>query len=106
MTKPTLSQEERLRRKIERIENQKEKDDGLNFGGNRENALIRDKWQCQVCGLNQLQSIVLYGRGLIVHHIDGNGIGLNRLERNNDLENLQTLCASCHSKIHWSKKKC
>lgn len=36
---------------------------------------------------------------LIVHHKDEN-------RENNVLENLETLCKSCHQAHHWSKRKC
>jgi len=44
----------------------------------------RDKYGCQYCG-----SII----NLIVHHIDGNKF-------NNDINNLITLCTSCHGKLN------
>lgn len=35
---------------------------------------------------------------LCVHHIDKN-------RKNNSYENLETLCANCHYKIHWQDSK-
>jgi 5-methylcytosine-specific restriction endonuclease McrA len=59
------------------------------FDGNREAALQRDNYKCTCCGTPE---------DLVVHHIDGNG---RRSENpNNDLDNLQTLCRSCHAKVH------
>ena len=65
--------------------------DAERFGGNRQLALERDNWQCQECGLNNEQHIVIFGVGLHVHHIDGN-------KKNNVLENFKTLCMKCHRK--------
>jgi 5-methylcytosine-specific restriction endonuclease McrA len=42
---------------------------------------------CNRCGIDDIQF-------LIVHHIDRNRL-------NNKIENLETLCANCHHKIHW-----
>lgn len=44
---------------------------------------------CQECGATTL---------LGIHHKDKN-------PRNNSKENLLTLCASCHTKLHWSEGK-
>jgi len=44
--------------------------------------------QCQVCAKPKQ----------IVHHKDGN-------RHNNELSNLQTMCYSCHSKLHWGWRK-
>lgn len=35
---------------------------------------------------------------LQIHHIDNN-------IKNNDLSNLQTLCSTCHMKLHWQQGK-
>ena len=42
--------------------------------------------KCETCGTTE---------NLHVHHVDHN-------PRNNDPSNLQTLCASCHLKLHWA----
>ncbi len=66
------------------------------FGGNREKAIIRDNYTCQACG---------YSKGkarLDVHHKDLKGLSVLREERNNLIENLLTLCHSCHMKYHRS----
>lgn len=44
---------------------------------------------CNNCGIEDIQV-------LVVHH-------LNRNRKDNSLENLETLCANCHHKIHWGK---
>lgn len=49
--------------------------------------LLGDK--CNICGSTE---------GLVIHHKDKN-------RENNDPENLQLLCSSCHKKKHWSSGK-
>ena len=71
------------------------------FGGSRQLALERDNWQCQECGMNQEQHFVLFGRGLTVHHKDGDGLKCDN--PNNDLDNLQTLCLRCHGSKDGSR---
>lgn len=67
----------------------------------RKTVYERDKWECQVChtkctGVREKNS----GKTLVqCHHIEnytGN-------EVDNSIDNLITLCASCHTKIHQSK---
>lgn len=62
--------------------------DKLRFSGNRVNTLERDKYTCQMCETKE---------SLIVHHIDKTGQADNP---NNNLDNLLTLCKSCHRRIH------
>jgi len=50
----------------------------------------RDKWQCQIC--------LCKNKKLIVHHIDMN-------KKNCNLNNLITLCQSCHGKIHYNESE-
>lgn len=69
-----------------------------NFDGKRFDVLKRDNWECQECGLNNAQSIVIYGMELNVHH-------KNKDKTNNDLTNLITLCIKCHSKVHVKLKR-
>lgn len=57
------------------------------FGGNRIKALERDWFVCIDCGISNSLT------GLIVHHIDRN-------KKNNHMDNLKTLCRSCHLKEH------
>lgn len=66
------------------------------YGGNRDKVLERDNWQCQDCGMSQEQHIILFNRGLTIHHKDGTGY--NSKIKNNDLDNLITLCMRCHGK--------
>jgi len=69
------------------------------FGGNYEATIQRDNYHCTICGTSEK---------LVVHHIDCSGKNDNP---NNDLGNLQTLCTSCHTRVHkpgkidrWAKK--
>ena len=72
---------------------QKKAKDNYMFDGNREKALIRDNYTCQHCKTKD---------DLHVHHIDGKGVTTPREQRNNALNNLITLCRSCHTKEHHS----
>jgi 5-methylcytosine-specific restriction endonuclease McrA len=53
--------------------------------------LERDGYRCQHCSTDQI---------LEVHHIDGRGTTTPKELRNHALENLLTLCTSCHAKEH------
>ncbi len=74
------------------------------FGGNRQKALERDRYTCQVCGKTHHEIM------LDVHHKDKSG--RNKLVHNHDIDNLITICHSCHTKQHkedtimkrWAKK--
>lgn len=79
--------------------------DDLHFGGKRQEVLERDNFQCQECGMNQEKHFVLFNRSLVIHHKDSKGTGFKRGDKNNELDNLITLCIRCHCKIHlhWRK---
>ena len=47
------------------------------------------KKRCERCGANS---------SLCLHHIDGD-------RTNNSLENLLTVCAACHTRLHWETGK-
>lgn len=70
------------------------------FGGNRLIALKRDGNKCTLCKSSEL---------LQVHHKDEMGRNKPRTVRNNDIDNLVTLCAKCHIEQHnpvlvrWNK---
>lgn len=49
----------------------------------------RDDYRCRVCNIPQDQ----LRRELLVHHLDG-------YKSNHDLNNLVSVCGSCHNKIH------
>jgi 5-methylcytosine-specific restriction endonuclease McrA len=59
------------------------------FDGNHAKALVRDGCTCQICFAQNSR---------VVHHIDGNG--LKAENTNHALDNLVTLCASCHVNLH------
>lgn len=64
---------------------------------NREAAIERDGHECQICGMTSEGSVARYGRDLDVHHIQP----VSTFESPDDaheLENLITLCISCHSR--------
>ena|SRR3990167_7261723 len=63
--------------------------DKIRFDGNRIKALERDGHICQNCDSK--------GPRLNVHHKDGTG---QTDDPNNELDNLVTLCAACHKRIH------
>ena len=80
------------------IRNSSKRHDLIMFGGNKEKVLERDNFECQKCGMNNEQHIVIYGYRLIVHHKDGKGKGYKN--PNNNLDNLITLCRKCHTSLH------
>ncbi len=59
------------------------------LNGNRQKALERDGYKCAKCGEPE---------NLHVHHKDGSG---GKKNENNNLDNLITLCNSCHTKEHY-----
>lgn len=65
--------------------------DKQRFGGNRLKALERDNHKCVECASDYL---------LQVHHLDEMGRNKDRRIRNNNLDNLVTLCARCHLLKH------
>jgi len=69
--------------------------DTTRFSGNRELVLERDEHQCQVCGSESQ---------LLLHHIDGTE-NRKKMNANNEVDNLLTLCRSCHLKLHKYKMK-
>ena len=75
----------------------------VRFGGNRDAVLERDNWQCQECGINNIQHIILFGKGISIHHEDG--LGRNSKNPNNSIDNLITLCLSCHQKKEMIKRR-
>lgn len=66
------------------------------FGGKRLEILKRDNYCCSICGMTQEEHIEKYQKSLSIHHIDGRGTGVEIDKRNNNPENLATLCCKCH----------
>jgi len=74
---------------------------GPNWREQRRRARERDNHECRACGMSQEACLEEYGRKLDVHHItpfrefvdeDGNA----DYEAANDIDNLISLCQSCH----------
>ena len=61
------------------------------YGGQYQIVLERDGFSCTKCGKSH---------HLTIHHIDGNGYFSKT--PNNSLDNLTTLCTSCHGYLHRS----
>ena len=68
------------------------------FGGNRELVIQRDGEKCVVCGMTRQEHRDRWAKDITVDHIDGLGRYTSRDERNNDTDNLQTLCLRCHGR--------
>jgi len=78
----------------------KQSSNNFHFGGNRDLVLERDNWECQECGMSQEKCIILFNRQLSVHHKDENGLNVPKEEKNNDIDNLITMCTRCHNLLH------
>lgn len=68
------------------------------FGGKKKEVYARDKYSCVDCGITQYEYTKLGHGKLHIHHIDGLGFGKPAKEKNNDINNLVTLCNKCHSR--------
>lgn len=75
---------------------------GRNWPTQRQKRLEKDNYECQACGLAEEESKKKHGRSLDVHHIkplasfkEGEDIDY---ELANEIENLITLCRTCHGK--------
>ncbi len=64
---------------------------------NRQEALKRDDYTCQVCRKRIYPSQSTKTNKLIVHHRDGSGESDNK---NHGMDNLMTLCETCHREYH------
>jgi 5-methylcytosine-specific restriction endonuclease McrA len=58
------------------------------YDGNAKKALERDRYICRICGIKPFKPNV--------HHLDGKGSTTPKELQNNTLNNLVTLCQSCH----------
>ena len=63
----------------------------------RKKCYKRDKYICQICGIKYCDK---NGRGLQAHHMIP-----YRISHDDSLENLITLCKSCHMKEEWKYYK-
>lgn len=71
---------------------------GANWEESRLRAIRRDEGQCVRCGITRERHCEETGKDLHVHHITARS-NFDDLERANRLDNLVTLCASCHTAI-------
>jgi 5-methylcytosine-specific restriction endonuclease McrA len=71
--------------------------DNERFDGLKKVVLERDNYTCQSCGMTNEEHISLFDRELTVHHLDGKG--RYSKEKNNHIDNLQTLCLRCHGRF-------
>lgn len=88
-----LDSQRYYRNKQKRHEVSEKARDKREYGGLRKIVLLRDKHCCIICGIDQKTHKQKYKHDLNVDHIDGN-------KTNNNLDNFQTLCVSCHMKKH------
>src|SRR5437588_594681 len=68
----------------------------IRFGGLRQFILERDNYMCQECNMTNDEHKRRWNRSLTIDHIDGKGI--NAKEKNNNPDNLITLCLICHGR--------
>lgn len=73
-----------------------------NFDGKVEAVLERDNYKCTVCGMTNDDHHRVFSRRITIHHIDGNG--KSKDVKNNNMDNLQTLCLTCHGKIEMNNR--
>jgi len=90
--KEICSKECRILRGKKWAKNRREK---IHFDSKRDLILERDGHRCSVCGNHNTR--------LIVHHKDGEGRG--KTNPNNDINNLITVCSSCHPRLHFTRHK-
>lgn len=79
--------------------------DNFMFGGNREKVIIRDGERCIKCDMTRAEHKNLYGRDITVNHKDLNGRNKPKGLKNNELDNLETLCIPCHVKADGMARK-
>lgn len=75
------------------------------YGGNREIVIVRDGEKCVKCGMTRAEHRKRFKRDITIDHIDGNGSNQPKSLKNNDLNNLQTLCYPCHHKKDYDPNK-
>lgn len=64
--------------------------------GKREDVLKRDNYKCVKCGMSDEQHKEKWNKPITIDHIDKN-------RKNNNMDNLQTLCLKCHGSKDISK---
>lgn len=78
----------------------------MRFSGLKELILKRDNYMCQVCGMTDQEHTIKYKCHITVDHKDQSGRNSNN--PNNTINNLWTLCKSCHGRkdslMNWYHK--
>jgi len=64
----------------------------------RQDIRCRDGHKCQICGKTEAQEVKEIKKLLCVHHMDYNKLNCKK-------SNLITLCAKCHGKTNYNRKK-
>lgn len=74
--------------------------EGVGWASVREDVLERDSYKCRFCEISDEEHRSKYGRGLTAHHI------IPRRDGGPDtLENLITVCQSCHNTLERTHAK-
>lgn len=93
-------------REAQRLYRKRLKDKGTDdnelylYGGIKKEVYQRDNYQCCDCYITQAEYLKKGHGRLHVHHIDNSGYGKPVAEKNNDINNLVTLCNACHKREH------
>jgi 5-methylcytosine-specific restriction endonuclease McrA len=74
------------------------------YGGKREIVIQRDGEKCVKCQMTRTEHQEKFERDLAVDHIDRRGFNVSIDEKNNDINNLQTLCFPCHVRKDSNRK--
>ena len=69
----------------------------MNWRQVRVQVINRDGGLCVDCSKSEDR--------MAVHHLDRSGDWVNNTYSNNDMNNLVTVCYSCHLKRHWAMVK-
>lgn len=75
---------------------------GPTWRAQRERALARDEYQCQVCGMDEKEHSRKFDCNPIVHHKTRFG-DFEDSESANELSNLITLCKTCHGLVEGGR---
>jgi len=71
---------------------------GIEFNGKlKEQVRKRDNYACQECGKTQDEELKQFGCRISIHHNDYD-------KRNNNLDNLVSLCRGCHSRTSFNRE--
>lgn len=79
---------------------------GENWSSIREGAIQRDNKECQDCGISREKHLSEKNIDLDVHHIKPRKEFIENnmsIEDANEMDNLETLCRSCHMTREWSQ---